>query len=92
MNTSQLRHAINHYLDQLSADRLRLVADLLNFLVHTEPQAQPQAPENTDFRPPSGSSLLSHTETWEGDNFEECLENVYETRSQFRLRPCIFSL
>ena len=84
MNTSPLRHTINYYLDQLSADRLHLVADFLNFLVHTEPQALPQATENTDFRPPSGSSLLSHIEIWEGDDFEECLENVYETRSQIQ--------
>lgn len=84
MNTSQLRHTINHYLDQLSADRLRLVADFLNFLVHTEPQAQFPATGNTDFRPPSENSLLSHTETWEGDDFEDCLDAVYETRSQIQ--------
>lgn len=62
MNPSQLRHTINHYLGQLSSDRLHLVADFLIFLVCTEHQDQPQTTENTDFRPPSGSSLLSHTE------------------------------
>lgn len=73
MNRTQLRQAINHYLDQLSSDRLRLVADFLNFLVHIEHKAQPQVTEANDFRPPSGGSLLSHTETWEGSDFEACL-------------------
>jgi hypothetical protein len=80
MNSSQLRQTINHYLDQLSGDRLCLVADFLNVLVHTEPKNQIQATEGNDFRPPSGGSLLSHTETWEGSDFEECLETVYATR------------
>lgn len=84
MNTNQLRHAINHYLDQLSADRLRLVADFLNFLVHAEHQDQHQAMQDIDFRPPSGGSLLGHTEIWEGDDFEDCLDVVYETRSQIQ--------
>jgi len=42
MNSIQLRQTINHYLDQLSGDRLRLVADFLNFLVHTEHKDQSQ--------------------------------------------------
>lgn len=86
MNNGQLRYTINRYLDQLSGDRLRLVADFLNFLVHTEHvhtehKDQPQVAESADFRPSSGGSLLSHTETWEGPDFEDCLETVYETRS-----------
>ena len=35
-----------------------------------------------DFRPPSGGSLLNHTETWEGSDVEDCLETVYKTCSQ----------
>ncbi len=85
MKNAQLRYTINHYLDQLSGDRLRLVADFLNFLVHTEPQKQTQAIEANDFRPPSGGSLLNHTETWEGSDFEDCLGTVYETRSQLQI-------
>lgn len=84
MNSIQLRQAINQSLDQLSGDRLRLVADFLNFLVHTEHQEQTETADTSDFRPPSGGSLLSHTETWEGSDFEECLETVYETRSQLQ--------
>jgi len=84
MNSIQLRQTINHYLDQLSSDRLRLVADFLKFLVHTEQADHTETTDASDFRPPSGGSLLSHTETWEGSDFEECLETVYETRSQLQ--------
>ncbi|NEP19662.1 MAG: hypothetical protein F6J97_22690 [Leptolyngbya sp. SIO4C1] len=84
MNTLQLRQTINRYLDQLSSDRLRLVADFISFLVQKEHQEHPQSIDTTsDFRP-AGDSLLSHTETWEGDDFEECLQTVYETRSQIQ--------
>lgn len=81
MNNPQLRQTINHYLDRLSSDRLRLVADFLKFLVHTEHEEHTEASDNSDFRPSSGGSLLSHTESWAGSDFEECLETVYETRS-----------
>jgi len=84
MNNIQLRQTINHYLDQLSSDHPWLVADFLSFLVHTEHQEQAPILETSDSRPLTGGSLLSHTETWAGDDFEECLETVYETRSQLQ--------
>ncbi len=84
MNSTQLRQTINHYLDQRSSDRLCLVTDFLNFLVHAEHKAHPQITESADFRPRSGSFLLNHTETWECSDFEDCLETVYKTRSQIQ--------
>ncbi len=85
MNSTQLRQTINHYLDRLSSDRLRLVADFLNLLVRTEHPEQTLVSETPDFRPSTGGSLLSHTETWVGEDFDECLETVYETRSQIQV-------
>ena len=41
-----------------------------------------QTPDTNDFRPPATSSHLSKTDTWEGSDFEDCLETVMETRSQ----------
>lgn len=35
----------------------------------------------------TGRSLLAHLQTigsWDGDDFEECLENVYKTRSRVK--------
>ncbi|MEO0350548.1 MAG: hypothetical protein AAF282_10935 [Cyanobacteria bacterium P01_A01_bin.15] len=81
MNAIQLRQTINQYLDQLSGERLRLVADFINFLVQQERQGQPS---DDDFRPAENSSLLENTDIWAGDDFEDCLQTVYETRSQIQ--------
>ena len=83
MNTLQLRQTINQALDQLSSDRLRLVADFITFLVQKQQQEQSQSiePASSEVQRPARHSLLSHTETWEGDDFEDCLQTVYETRS-----------
>jgi hypothetical protein len=34
------------------------------------------------YRPASGNSILKHAGTWQGDDFAECLQMVYETRSK----------
>ncbi|QSJ19698.1 DUF2281 domain-containing protein [Nostoc sp. UHCC 0702] len=34
------------------------------------------------YRPASGRSILRHAGTWEGDDFQECLELVYATRGK----------
>ena len=81
MNSFQLRQTINQYLDQLSSDRLRLVADFISFLVQKE-QA-PSSP-NDEVSSSGSNSLLDNTETWAGDDFESCLQTVYETRSQIQ--------
>jgi hypothetical protein len=47
------------------------------------------------FRPAKGPStarsLLQYAGTWEGDDLEECLRLVYETRSKAKSRGCIRS-
>ena len=40
---------------------------------------------SANFRQSSGKSLLRHTGTWKGDDFEECLQSVYENRSQVEI-------
>jgi hypothetical protein len=46
-------------------------------------KSQPSSPEAPPpFRPPSGRSLLRHAGAWAGDDFEECLQLVYDTRSE----------
>jgi hypothetical protein len=89
MDTTQLRQEINHQLDQLSSDRLRLVADFIGYLAQKEQhERNTSAPSDTqppnNYRPSAGGSLLNHTETWAGEDFEECLQTVYETRSQLQ--------
>jgi hypothetical protein len=73
MDAAQLKQTIKQQIEHLSGDRLRLVVDFLNFLIQTEQQEQPQTTDINDFRPPASGSLLSHTETWEGSDFEDCL-------------------
>ncbi|HYX16675.1 MAG TPA: DUF2281 domain-containing protein [Nostoc sp.] len=34
------------------------------------------------YRPASGRSILRHAGTWEGDDFDECLQSVYATRGK----------
>ena len=34
------------------------------------------------FRPSSGRSVLRHAGTWAGEDFEECLQLIYDTRSE----------
>lgn len=34
------------------------------------------------YRPASGRSILRHAGTWQGDDFEECLQSVYATRGK----------
>ncbi|MCC5654813.1 DUF2281 domain-containing protein [Nostoc sp. XA013] len=38
--------------------------------------------EQLTYRPASGRSILRHASTWEGNDFEECLQAVYATRGQ----------
>jgi len=45
----------------------------------------PSSESHTSFRPASGRSLLKHAGTWAGNDLEECLEIVYETRSPLEL-------
>ncbi|MGC9503821.1 hypothetical protein [Baaleninema sp.] len=49
---------------------------------------KPQLPSTehpSSFRPASGRSLLRHAGTWAGDDFEDCLQRVYETRGSLEL-------
>lgn len=38
--------------------------------------------EQLTYRPASGRSILRHAGTWQGDDFDECLQSVYATRGK----------
>jgi hypothetical protein len=38
--------------------------------------------EPSALRPGSGQSILRHAGRWEGDDFEECLQSIYASRSE----------
>lgn len=37
-------------------------------------------------RKSSGKSILRHAGTWQGNDFEECLQAVYDNRSQIEMK------
>ncbi|MBE9175001.1 DUF2281 domain-containing protein [Synechocystis salina LEGE 06155] len=48
-----------------------------------EPQSLVGLPKSkTSCRSGSGRSILRHAGTWQGDDFETCLQSVYATRSE----------
>jgi len=50
-------------------------------VIADEPES-PSPEKQPSFRPASGLSLLRHAGTWAGDDLEDCLRLVYETRGQ----------
>lgn len=60
---------------ELAGRRVRVIV-LSDKLEPSPPNAPPP------FRPSSGRSLLRHAGTWSGDDIEECLQLVYDTRSE----------
>ena len=58
----------------LAGRRVRLIV----FPDAKEPESKEALPK---YRPASGRSLLRHAGTWAGDDFEECLQLVYDTRA-----------
>ena len=64
--------------DKFANRRVRVIV-LLDEPESEQEQTQPS------FRPASGKSLLRHAGTWAGDDFEECLQLVYDTRGKIEL-------
>ncbi|MBW4495757.1 MAG: hypothetical protein KME26_22295 [Oscillatoria princeps RMCB-10] len=63
---------------ELAGRRLRVT------VLSDEPQPN-SAEKPANFRPASGRSLLRHAGTWAGDDLEECLQIVHDTRSPVEL-------
>ncbi|MEW6494381.1 MAG: hypothetical protein AB1589_17980 [Cyanobacteriota bacterium] len=62
------------YAAELAGRRVRVI------VLPDKPEPSPEAVP--PFRPSSGRSLLRHAGTWVGDDIEECLQLVYDTRSE----------
>jgi hypothetical protein len=60
-----------------------LLEETLNFLRFLKTKQIPDRDKNQS----TGRSLLVHLQTmdsWDGDDFEECLETVYKTRAKVK--------
>ncbi len=66
--------------EEVAAHAPELAGRRVRLTVLSEPQASTK--QTAGFRPGSGRSFLRHAGTWQGDDFEECLEIVVATRSQ----------
>ena len=62
---------------ELKGQRVRLVV---------LPEAVSQAEKKSSLRPASGRSLLRHAGTWQGNDFEDCLQAVTASRGPVEFR------
>ncbi|PZO09948.1 MAG: hypothetical protein DCF25_21200 [Leptolyngbya foveolarum] len=90
MTPSDIRQKLHQQIDQLPSDFLLLAVEFLEFLksrnssgkTSSAPSSMLEAEANEPILTGStGSDLLRFAGTWQGDDFEECLEAAYETRS-----------
>lgn len=63
------------YSDKLAGRRVRVIV-----LADKPQSSSTQTP--TPLSHSTAESLLKYAETWEGDDFEECLQLVYDSRGQ----------
>lgn len=79
MNTIELRQKIEDNLLKISAENLKVIDEFVEFLKEKE---QTNLGKTINYREASGRSILDHAGKWEGDDLEECLELMYETRGK----------
>lgn len=66
---------ITTHASQLAGNRIRVT------VITNETQSN-SSKEPQNIRPASGNSLLRHAGTWEGEDFEDCLQSVYDNRGR----------
>jgi hypothetical protein len=83
MTQSKIRQEIEYQLDQLPTERLTLVNDFLKSIQTENSINQPPLRKLSPIkRGKRASDLLKYTGTWQGDDFEDCLNFVRETRAK----------
>jgi hypothetical protein len=85
MSDSDTRQKVLKEVTQLPLDQLVLVANFIEFLQFKRSNTASAQPEpSLDAQPKlTGSTvadLLQFAGAWQGDDFEECLQSVYESR------------
>ncbi len=83
MNGSELRQKIETQLDKLTPERLKLVSNFLDSIETVEPNNSTSLRKLAPIkRGKKAQDLLKHTGKWQGEDIEECLNDVRETRSE----------
>ncbi len=97
MLQTEIRQKIHQQIDQLPSDLLLFVAEFLEFLklkrARTAEIAAVSPPLEAEvdqliLTGSTGADLMPFVGTWQGDDFEECLETVYQNRAPAEFRPC----
>ena len=70
--------------EEVAAHAPELIGQRVRLMVL--PEAVSQAQEKPSFRPASGRSILRHVGTWQGNDFEECLQAVVASRGSTQFR------
>lgn len=90
MLQTEIRQKLHQQIDQLPSDLLLFVADFLDFLKFrsaNETELSPASPTlEAEAGEPvltgsTGADLMQFVGTWQGDDFEDCLQAVYKNRS-----------
>jgi hypothetical protein len=88
MTTVEIRQNIHQKVEQLSLEQLALMMEFLEFLQFKSAKSLPSAvvtisSEQLGAPVLTGSTiadLLQVTGAWQGDDFEDCLQSVYDAR------------
>lgn len=82
MNNSELRQKIETQLDNLTPERLELVSNFLDS-IQIRPTDSSSLRKLTPIkRGRTARDLLKHSGKWQGEDIEECLDDVRQTRSE----------
>lgn len=84
MNTNELRIQIENDLSQISANNLQVIAEFVEFIKKKQETSQISS-EPTVYKPASEHSILRHAGTWVGDDLEDCLQLMLETRGKLKI-------
>ncbi|MBC6422438.1 MAG: hypothetical protein GDA43_15520 [Hormoscilla sp. SP5CHS1] len=81
---TSIREKFRQEIEQTPEEILGVALEFLLFLKSrtSSESIVKQPPETLPYRPASGKSLVDYQGGWEGDDFEECLQIVRDTRSQ----------
>lgn len=79
MNNLDLQEQITQELSTINPDNLKIIAEFVQFLKQKQ---QTNLSEPINYKPASGRSILRHGGKWEGDDLEDCLKLMYETRGK----------
>ena len=79
MNKIELQENIAKELSTIGYDNLKVIAQFVQFI---KQQEETKLSEPINYIPASGGSILRDAVKWKGDDLEDCLKLMYETRSK----------